>query len=133
MRASVDIATAIYNKLVAGGYSASAHAIPATLGTTLPHVHVERTGGYTNDMVIETNQVDFDVYDKDPADAMASASDLCAWVRDLAGEILETQCYAVEITTLPYQNPDPRNFDVARVTFKAQILLRVKERSLSNA
>ena len=133
MRASLDIETALYNKLTNDNYSASAHAIPATLGITLPHIHVVRTGGYTNDMVIESNQVDFDVYDKDSAEAMASASALCAWVRDLSGENIGTQCYAAEITTLPYQNPDPRNFDVARVTFKAQILTRVIERSLSNA
>lgn len=126
MRASVDIETVLYEKLAAGGYSASAHAIPATLGATLPHVHVTRTGGYTSDMVIETNMVDFDVYDKDPADAMASASSLCSWVRGLAD--LE-QFYYSEVTTLPYQNPDPVNFEVARATFKAQIITRVIERS----
>lgn len=133
MRASVDIETALYEKLNTDKYSASAHAIPATLGATLPHVHVTRTGGYTSDMVIETNMVDFDIYDKDDAEAMASAANMCAWVRDLSGEIVGTQCYAAEITTLPYQNPDPLHADVARATFKAQILTRVIERSITNA
>ena len=62
MRVSVDIETALYDLLTADGYSASAHVIPATLGKDLPHVHVVRTGGYTSDMVIETHNLDFDVY-----------------------------------------------------------------------
>jgi len=126
MRASVDIETAIYELLIASEYSASAHALPATLGAPLPHVHVVRTGGLTDDFVIETNQVDFDVYAADDADAMEDACSLCAWVRNLSGEIVGTQCYAAEISTLPYNNPDPRHPNLARATFKAQILTRTK-------
>lgn len=133
MRASVDIETAIYNLLSAvtdtneqAVYSVSAHALPATLGDKFPHVHIERTGGSTDDFVIETNQIDFDVYAADQADAMEEAGDLCAWVRNLSGEIVGTQCYAAEISTLPYNNPDPRHPNIARVTFKARILTRTK-------
>ena len=40
MRGTKDIETILYNLLTDGKYSASAHAIPASLGSTLPHIHV---------------------------------------------------------------------------------------------
>lgn len=120
MRYTRDIETELYNLLNAEKYSASAHTIPATLGTKLPHIHVVRTGGYEHDLVIETSYIDFDVYAEDDAEAMTAADNLCGWVRNLAGDY----CYRAEITTLPYSNPDPRHPDIARATFKAQILTR---------
>lgn len=126
MRVSMDIETALYNRLTAENYSASAHAVPASLGNTLPHIHVVRTGGYTSDMVIESHSIDFDVYAGNDADAMTVASNLCGWVRDLPGGVLDTPCYEAEIVTLPYSNPDPRHPNIARATFKAQILARTK-------
>lgn len=133
MRTSNDIETALYNLLTADHIRASAHAVTATLGDTLPHVHLTRTGGITSSMVIEYNQVDFDVYAADAADAMSEASYLCGWVRDLAGQNVGSICYASEIITLPYNNPDPLHPTIARATFKAQILTRTIERSKKNA
>lgn len=127
MRKSVDIETAIYELLEADGYSASAHSIPATLGNDYPHIHVTRTGGFTKDMVMEFNSVDFDVYAATQADAMEAASDLCGWVRDLEGETVGTQCYAAEVITIPYRNPDPRHPNIGRATLKAQITVRIQE------
>ena len=120
MRYSRDIETELYELLSEAKYSASAHVIPASLGSDLPHVHVVRTGGYESDLVIETSYIDFDVYAEDAADAMAEAAKLTGFVRDLAGDY----CYESSITTLPYNNPDPRHPDIARATFKAQILTR---------
>ena len=127
MNQSVDIETALYNLLTADKYSASAHVIPATLGNTLPHVHVTRTGGFTTDRVLDLNNVDFDVYAATQADAMESATALSGWVRDLEGKTVETPCYAAEIITLPYPNPDPRHPNIGRATLKAQITIRTKE------
>ena len=127
MRTNNDIETALYSLLNTDKYSASAHAIPSTLGSTLPHIHVTRTGGYTNDMVIEIHQVDFDIYAADQADAMTTAATLCGWVRDLTGKTVGTACYNSEVMTLPYNNPDPLHPTLARATFKAQILTRTKE------
>lgn len=127
MTISTDIETALYNLLIADNYSASAHTIPSTLGNALPHVHVTRTGGYTADRVMEFNNIDFDVYSGTPAEAMAAAVTLCGWVRDLEGNLIETPCYSSEITTLPYNNPDPRHLSLGRTTFKAQITIRNKE------
>ena len=126
MKVNLDIETALYNKLTTDRYSASAHAIPSNLGSSLPHVHVVRTGGFTSDMVIENHSVDFDVYAGNDADAMTAAANLCGWVRDLPGGTLDTPCYSAEIVTLPYANPDPRHPNIARATFKTQILARTK-------
>ena len=120
MRITKDIETALYEALSDNGYSASAHAVPSTLGHSLPHVHVVRTGGYAYDLVIESHNVDFDIYADDEATAMETACELCGWVREF------DDCYRAEITTLPYGNPDPRHPSIARATFKAQIITRVK-------
>lgn len=127
MTVSVDIETALYNRLTEAGYSASAHAVPGTLGEDLPHVHVTRTGGYTSDRVLERNSVDFDVYAETQADAMETASELCGWIRDLEGSTIETPCYESEVSGIPYNNPDPRHPNLGRVTTKAQITIRNKE------
>lgn len=124
MRYSSDIETALYELLTADEYNASAHALPAEF--TLPHIHVTRTGGFTTNLVIETNNIDFDVYAEDAADAMTAASNLCGWIRSLEGDDVDTPCYQSEITTLPYDNPDPRHPTLARATVKAQILIRTK-------
>lgn len=124
---SNDIATALYERLTADGYSASAHVIPAALETMLPHVHVMRTSGTTSDRVREENNVDFDIYSDTISDAMEDASHLCGWVRALEGATVGTPCYESEIVTLPYENPDPRHPNIGRATFKAQITVRVKE------
>ena len=126
MRVSNDIETALYEALAEDGYSASAHALPVTLGDAFPHVHVVRTGGDTSDLVIEGSNVDFDIYAEDQADAMTAASNLCAWVRDLTSKEIGAPCYASEIEVLPYNNPDPRHPTIGRVTFKARITTRTR-------
>lgn len=126
MRQNNDIETALYDRLIEDEYSASAHKVPASLGDHLPHIHVTRTGGYTEDMVIEVNNVDFDVYAADEADAMTVAAGLCDWVRELSGTRAGTFCYESEVITLPYGNPDPRHQTLARATFKALISTRTK-------
>lgn len=126
MRQNNDIETALYDRLVEDKYSASAHTIPASLGDSLPHIHVTRTGGYTENMVIEVHNVDFDVYAAHEADAMEAAAELCDWVRELTGTKVGTYCYESEVITLPYGNPDPRHLTLARATFKALIQTRTK-------
>ena len=49
-----------------------------------------------------------------------------ARVRDLEGGWVDTACYSSEVTTLPYNNPDPRHPNISRATFKAQILVRMR-------
>lgn len=127
MRASFDIETALYNALTLRQFHASAHALPASLGGELPHVHIVRTGGSTSDRVVETNNVDFDVYSSDASDAMSAAVILCGEVRNLEGEDIGVPVYSSEVSTLPYNNPDPRHPTLGRATFKAQIVTRTVE------
>lgn len=124
MRRTKDIETLLYDLLTDSGYSASAHALPTTLGDQFPHVHVTRTGGFEQDIVLEGHYIDFDVYAEDMADAMEEAGNLCGWVRAL-GDDPGSPCYAAKILTLPYNNVDPRHMGIGRVTFKAQILTRI--------
>lgn len=124
MRISKDIESALCLYLENLGYSASAHRIPATLGATSPHIHIVRTGGTTRDRVLEFHNVDFDVYATDPADAMTAACNLCAVVRTLEGGEVDVPVYQSEVTTLPYDNPDPRHPTLGRATLKAQIITR---------
>lgn len=128
MNATADIETALYTALIADSYSASAHVVPAKLENSLPHVHVVRTGGYTSDLVIDINYIDFDVYAATQMDAMETACALCGWIRGLIGADLDgSPCYAAEITTLPYHNPDPKHLNIGRATVKAQITIRTTE------
>ena len=126
MRQHNDIETALHGLLTADRYSASAHAVPASLSKTLPHIHVVATGGYTDDMVLESHNVDFDVYAATAADAMETASALCDGIRSLTGSEVGTPCYSSEINTLPYNNPDPRHPTLGRATIKALIVTRTK-------
>lgn len=132
MRITLDIETALYKALTDDGHSASAHMLPASLGSTLPHIHVTRTGGSNSDLVIDSHNVDFDVYAEDEADAMETASNMCAWIRSLAGAASNPPCYVSEVTTLPYKNPDPRHPTLARVTVKALITTRTLEAATGN-
>lgn len=127
MRITLDIETALYNALTDEGHSASAHKLPASLGDTLPHIHVTRTGGSNASLVVDSHNVDFDVYAEDDADAMEIASNMCAWIRSLAGSTSNPPCYVSEVTTLPYKNPDPRHPTLARATVKALITTRTIE------
>ena len=105
MRTTLDIETALYYLLIADNYSASAHAVPATLGATSPHIHVTRTGGSNTSVVIDVHQVDFDVYAKDQADAMTAA--LCAagcgiWLEQISEQfvtVLKSRLYRMGIQT----------------------------------
>ena len=127
MNCNVDIETALYRLLVASGYHASAHTIPARLERNLPHIHVVRTGGYVSDRVVDHNSIDFDVYANTQVLAMATALELTGWIRELVGEIVGTQCYESEVSTSPYHNPDPRHPTIGRATLKAQITIRTQE------
>lgn len=122
---ALDIEAALQAALASDGYSASARPLPASLGSVLPHVHVERTGGFEHGPVQDMHQVDLDVYAADDAEAMACASELCGWVRSLPGGTLGgAPVYAASVPTLPYANHDPRHERLARATLKASILTR---------
>lgn len=119
---TIDIEDALQAALNADGVKAAAPPVPANLG---PSVYVHRTGGYGTQYVQDLHTVDFDCYADTEAEAMAQACDLTAWVRALEGRELTAPVYIAQITTLPYNNPDPNHPSLARATFSTQITTRV--------
>ena len=119
---TIDIEDALQAALNADGIKAAAPPVPANLK---PSVYVYRTGGYGTQYVQDLHTVDFDCYAETEAEAMAQACQLTGWVRALEGRELETPVYISQITTLPYNNPDPSHSSLARATFSAQITTRV--------
>lgn len=121
---SVDIEGTLQAALEADGYTAAAPPVPANLA---PSVYIHSTGGFSQSYVQDVHTVDFDAYDTTEAQAMSTACQLTEWVRALPErQGLEVPTYAAEITTLPYNNPDPNHPTLKRATFSAQITTRVK-------
>lgn len=121
---TIDIEDALQAALNADGITASAPPVPANLS---PCVFVYRTGGFSQAYVQDVHTVDFDCYAKTEAEAMRRADLLTAWIRALPDDQkLTATTYAAEVTTLPYNNPDPNNHTLARATVSAQITTRVR-------
>lgn len=120
---TIDIEDTLQAALNAAGIVASAPPVPANLK---PCVFVYRTGGFSQNYVQDAHSVDFDCYAENEAAAMAKACELTAWVNALPqAQGLDTTVYAATITTLPYNNPDPNHYTLARATFSVQIITRV--------
>lgn len=122
---TIDIEDAVRSAIASPSLGASAPPVPPDLGEVLPWVHVTRTGGSEAGPVLDAHLLDLDVYHAAEASAMETAGALCGAVRDLAGrELGGVPCYRASVTTLPYNNPDPRHPTLARCTLKIQVLTR---------
>ena len=119
---TIDIEDALQAALNADGIKAAAPPVPANLS---PSVFVHRTGGYGTQYVQDLHTIDFDCYAETEAEAMAQACELTRWVRSLEGREITVPVYIAEVTTLPYNNPDPNHASLARATLSAQITTRV--------
>ena len=120
---TIDIENALQAALNALGIKASAPPVPADL---MPCVYVYRTGGFSQNYVQDAHSVDFDCYAENEAAAMARADQITEYVRALPeAQGLSAYVYATSITTLPYNNPDPNHYALARATVSAQIITRV--------
>ena len=119
---TIDIEDALQAALNAQGIKAAAPPVPANLK---PCVYIYRTGGYGTNYVQDLHTVDFDVYAETEAEAMEQADELTRWVRSLEGRDIGVPVYISQITTLPYNNPDPSHYNLPRATFAAQITTRV--------
>ena len=123
---TIDIEDELQKALNIDGIKAAAPPVPANLA---PSVFVYRTGGFSQAYVQDVNTVDFDIYARTEAEAMARACNLTEWTRALPERQLEgATVYFSDITTLPYNNPDPNNPTLPRATFSAQIGTRVTHR-----
>lgn len=122
MSKSIDIEAAVADALIFSGWEACAPPLPDTF-ERLPHVMVTRTGGYRKERAIDIHRVSVDVRAKTWGDVTAAAN-------MLVGEILDFEytdlggayCHSVKITTLPYQNLDPRHRDIPRMTFAVEFV-----------
>ena len=125
MLETIDIEAALQAALEADGMSASAPPIPSTLGANLPHIHVERVGGWQENIVQDMHEVNVHVYDEHEYQAMMQANALTGWLKAKVGDELDgCPVYAVNIATLPYNNRDPLHESLARATMRVQILTR---------
>ncbi len=103
----------------------AAPPVPETLGANLPLVIPERVGGTRYSMVVDAHNVAFDVYAPTWGEAQEAAGHVVAAVSELpyrsdtVGSYRETQ-----ITTHPYNNPDPEHPDIPRVSVNAQVITR---------
>lgn len=109
------------------GIAASATPIPEDLGAVLPYAVVYNVGGYRDaeTRVLDTGALSIDVYADKPAQAM----DVCAQVAALVDALSDddggaVQVYTAQVTTLPYDNPDPRHPTIYRATCAADVMTR---------
>lgn len=122
---TVDIEGALQAALNEAGVAACAPPVPADLSEMCV---VTRTGGFERAYVQDVHVVSIDCYAPDWERAQAVAGEVCGIVRSLPGSTVGTACYASEVTTLPYSNPDPSHPSLARVTVGAQVATRVLHR-----
>ena len=104
----------------------AAYAAPLPPDFTTPSVYIERTGGSSHDLVMDTHMVEFDVRADRWALAQQYADSIIAKLRSLE-KVGTVPVYSVELNSLPYNNFDPLNQDVPRVSFGASITTRTKE------
>lgn len=102
----------------------NAFAPPITAELEAPCVYIHRVGGYRRAYVQDAHALSIDVYGKSAADATATAGELIGILGGLS-ELGGVPVYQVEITTLPYYNPDPSNYTFPRITFAATVVTRV--------
>lgn len=109
--------------------SASAPPLPRSFQNEMPFCLITQTGGRTTDIVLDTFGLSVDVYADTWAQAKTKANEVVAHLRTFAGDVLNNvQWYSVDVESLPYNNPDPNNENLARCTFYLTISIRELEK-----
>lgn len=123
----IDFAAVVAEMVTAAlGYAASATPIPEDLGASLPYVVVYNVGGVRDarSRVLDTGALSVDVYAETPAQAMDACARVAALIDALPDAGGAVQVYAAQVTTLPYDNPDPRHPTIPRATCAADVVTR---------
>ena len=120
---SIDIEAALQEHLAASGYNACALPVPQELKAGCVIVH--RVGGYSQSYVQDVSSVAIDAYGETKVEAMQLACKLTGEVRAVVGKLGGVAVYAADVTTLPYDNPDPAHYSLERATLQAQVITRV--------
>lgn len=120
----IDIEDAIQGVLNGiDGITAGASPLPRDFAASLPYAMPVRTGGNTEN-VIDTHSVSVDVYAATWAEATNAAALCLKAIRGMElNSFLGSFCYQVS-ANLPYNNPDPDNPTIPRVTFLTTIKTR---------
>lgn len=94
----------------------------------LPCALVTRTGGRRTSPVVDAHEVRVDVLAETHAEASTLASELVGLVAALPdGAGATTGWRSVDITKLPYENPDDQRASVERVSFEATLFRRAEQ------
>jgi len=106
----------------------AAPPVPENIGANLPLVIPERIGGNRYSLVIDSHTVAFDVYAHTWAEAQEAAGQVVAAINELPFRTSNAAgvYYSTQITTLPYNNPDPRHPDIPRVSVNASVATRTQ-------
>jgi len=123
----IDIEGALATAFNAAGLSACAPPLTPDYTAHLPFHLFTRTGGNIADRVITHNTVSVDVYGGTWAAAQTAAGQAASKVLSLEGSnVGGVPVYEVSVN-LPYTNPDPRHPNVPRVTFTADLSVRMTD------
>lgn len=123
----LDFAAYVAGEIAAAlDMGASATPIPEDLGDVLPYAVVYNVGGYRDrdTRVLDVGAISVDVYADTPALAMSVCGDVAALLDALPDNAGAVQVYAAQVTTLPYDNPDPRHPTLPRATCAADVVTR---------
>lgn len=119
----IDIEDGLQKAINLEGINAGCIPLRGDFENHLPYVLIQRVGGSSKG-IIDTHALSVDSYAKTWKQAMNTAASTIKIIRGLQGKIVEqSQCYTVHVSNA-YNNPDPKNTEVPRVTFSAQITTR---------
>lgn len=117
-----DTAAELAETLTAYGLNAVPLPVPETLGDTLPLAVVEPLGGARTTLTIDQTAVTVGVYGVDELEAQQAAA-LAVGILD-AMQYETSTWYRADITTLPYNDPDPRHPTIPRWSLAATVWAR---------
>lgn len=124
--APVDVETEVPRDLSTylEGFQCFGPPVPQDLGEALPCLCVSRIGGYERDIVVHDHYLSIDVWADTWPDAMDAACAAAGELRAMPFRETPHQYLSVQITTMPYDNTDPRHLDIPRCTFAATVTMR---------
>lgn len=98
------------------GIAAAPLPVPEDLGADLPIAIVEPLGGRRSSVVIDRVPMSIEVYASTDAAAQTACARVCGAVASLGDGTAENASHwlSVDVSTLPYNDPDPRHPTLAR-------------------
>lgn len=120
-----DVAADLAATFTEYGLNAAPLPVPETLGETLPLAVIEPLGGMRTSLTIDETPVTIGVYAANEAEAQRAAA-LAVGILD-ALQYSAIIWYRCDITTLPYNDPDPRHPTLPRWSLAATVWTRPQD------